>query len=295
MIDRQNKPGEGGIFSAFTNYVAAFANDEPPEPSDQEIEYTLCTVDCINACQFDKLFTNIKQLPSGAVKALVDALLSHVPEDASPKIMVVKPDLPAPTPIRPNSAKAQSQRKVGVAYDPSLVFVLELSTILASRDSETAAECGRGVTSALQSVVSDPAHAHPVTLSRSVYYLLAMLRTSFDYDFIRTLVVLHTIAKFPEDQLHACAISIMAGLKLCLSGPASLRNEIINSPDFWLILEPLNSIPATSTDALALLSEIQARRRREAKDRSPEQLPQQVQSELPEHPKQPEQQIPQQV
>ena len=60
VIDRGERQGEGGLFSAFTSYVSSFANDEPPEPSDQEVEYTLCTVDCVNACSFDQFFANIR-------------------------------------------------------------------------------------------------------------------------------------------------------------------------------------------------------------------------------------------
>lgn len=59
VIDR-DRASEGGLFSAFTSYVSSFANDEPPEPSEHEIEYTLCTVDCINACSLDQLFKNIR-------------------------------------------------------------------------------------------------------------------------------------------------------------------------------------------------------------------------------------------
>ena len=60
VVERGEKAGEGGLFSAFTSYVSSFANDEPPEPSDQEIEYTLCTVDCVHACSFEQLFKNIR-------------------------------------------------------------------------------------------------------------------------------------------------------------------------------------------------------------------------------------------
>lgn len=59
VIERSER-AEGGLFSAFTSYVSSFANDEPPEPSEQEIEYTLCTIDCITACSFDQFFQNIR-------------------------------------------------------------------------------------------------------------------------------------------------------------------------------------------------------------------------------------------
>ncbi len=88
-------------------------------------------------------------------------------------MIVVKPDLPAPTPLRPNGQKV---KPIGLAYDPSLVFILEFATILAARDAETIASLGKEVGDALQTVVRDASHMHPVTLSRAVYYLLSFLR-----------------------------------------------------------------------------------------------------------------------
>lgn len=61
-MDRAERAQEGGLFSAFTSYVSSFASDEPPEPSDKEIEDTLYTVDSIAACRLDKLFTTIRQV-----------------------------------------------------------------------------------------------------------------------------------------------------------------------------------------------------------------------------------------
>ena len=58
VIDRANL-SESGIFSAFTSYVSSFASDEPPEPSDSEIESSLCTIDCIGACPLDEILNNI--------------------------------------------------------------------------------------------------------------------------------------------------------------------------------------------------------------------------------------------
>lgn len=60
VIDRGERPSETGLFSAFTSYVSSFTNDEPPEPSDQEIEYTLSTVDTIHDCALEDVFTNIR-------------------------------------------------------------------------------------------------------------------------------------------------------------------------------------------------------------------------------------------
>jgi brefeldin A-resistance guanine nucleotide exchange factor 1 len=59
VIDRGAKQSEAGFFSAFTSYISSYAADDPPEPSDEELESTLCTVDCVNQCHMGDVFANI--------------------------------------------------------------------------------------------------------------------------------------------------------------------------------------------------------------------------------------------
>lgn len=59
IIDRGAKANEVGLFSAFTSYISSYAADDPPEPSEEELESTLCTVDCINACHMGDVFANV--------------------------------------------------------------------------------------------------------------------------------------------------------------------------------------------------------------------------------------------
>jgi brefeldin A-resistance guanine nucleotide exchange factor 1 len=59
VIDRVARTTETGFFSAFTSYISSYAADDPPEPSDEELESTLCTVDCIKSCQIDEVFENV--------------------------------------------------------------------------------------------------------------------------------------------------------------------------------------------------------------------------------------------
>jgi brefeldin A-resistance guanine nucleotide exchange factor 1 len=59
VIDRGSKPSESGLFSAFTSYISSYAAGDPPEPSDEELESTLCTVDCVNACSMGDVFASV--------------------------------------------------------------------------------------------------------------------------------------------------------------------------------------------------------------------------------------------
>lgn len=59
VIDRAQRSAETGFFSAFTSYISSYAADDPPEPSDEELESTLCTVDCVKSCKVENVFSNI--------------------------------------------------------------------------------------------------------------------------------------------------------------------------------------------------------------------------------------------
>lgn len=59
IIDRGQRQNENGIFSAFTSYLSSYAADDPPEPSEEELESSLCTMDCINASYLNEIFANI--------------------------------------------------------------------------------------------------------------------------------------------------------------------------------------------------------------------------------------------
>ena len=59
VIDRGQRSNEGGLIQSFTNLLAGYAADDPPEPSEEELESTLCTVDCIDSCPMNKIFSLI--------------------------------------------------------------------------------------------------------------------------------------------------------------------------------------------------------------------------------------------
>jgi brefeldin A-resistance guanine nucleotide exchange factor 1 len=247
VIDRAERQNEGGLFSALSSYVSSFANDEPPEPSEQEIDYTLCTIDCIKTCGFDGLFTRMGQLPLDSLRSLVISLLGHVPEDSSPRILVVKSDVPVPSPRSKDSA-----------YDPSLVFILELATILVLRDAKTVEVLGKDLANTLQSVVRNASSYHYVVISRVAYYLLVLLRASADHDFIRVPVILHAFSSFPPDLLRRSAQPLLQGMLECVRGGGSVRSEMATGPDFWAILHNLHTLPEAAPLVFRVLEDLAA-------------------------------------
>lgn len=118
--------------------------------------------------------TSHRQMPPRATKDLVLALLEQLPQDFSPAVIVVKPERPS-TPVRTNGHR---QGNRGPQYDPSLVYVLELITLLAVRDESTLAAVGELVVDALQNIIRNAANTHFMVLSRAVFYLLLLLQKS---------------------------------------------------------------------------------------------------------------------
>lgn len=59
IVERSQTPKELGLLSTLSSYLTSYANDDPPEPSEEELDSTLCTVDCVNACYLGDVFSNL--------------------------------------------------------------------------------------------------------------------------------------------------------------------------------------------------------------------------------------------
>ncbi|KAG7103231.1 hypothetical protein HYQ44_017319 [Verticillium longisporum] len=232
VIDRASKTAETGFFSAFTSYISSYAADDPPEPSDEELESTLCSVDCVNSCHMATVFANITELGASELAHLVDGLISSLPEEPNPAVITVKSDH---VPTAP-----QLEPKLGtLSYDPAMVFSLELMTGLALRDQETLQVLGKQVMDTLQAILRDANQYHAMIVSRTSFYLLTLLHATHTLDYVNIPVLLHTISNFPKDTLAKSSVMLIQGLKLCVVEPGPLRNEIMTSPDFWSIMRAL--------------------------------------------------------
>ncbi|KAL3427355.1 Sec7 domain-containing protein [Phlyctema vagabunda] len=247
VIDRGPKSADTGLFSAFASYISSYAADDPPEPSDEELESTLCTVDCVNACYMGDVFANVVVLPVDSLRPLVQALLDQLPDDPSTIVISVKSETDT-TPA--NGQKTETQ---GPVYDPAIVYLLELCTVLALRDPEATEALGADVAEALQNIIRNSSSYHSMMISRTIFYLLHLLHASYEQSFLRVPVLLHSISSFKKDLLDKAAPLVLQGLKQCIKEPGPLRNEIMTSPDFWVILRNLTLNTAAAPTVFEIL------------------------------------------
>ncbi|KAK4062700.1 uncharacterized protein Triagg1_9818 [Trichoderma aggressivum f. europaeum] len=231
VIDRAARSNDIGFFSAFTSYISSYAADDPPEPSDEELESTLCTVDCINSCNIDKVLNNISKLPPARIDILVQALLEQLPQSDHSSVIGVKQD--NVTIVPPNGSISPSGLPT---YDPSTPFILELCTILTIRDGECTTSTAKQVLDSVHGILRDHSQWHGITVSRAAFYGLMILKSGYDHDFVNVPIFLHTISSLPQDLLLKTADIILSGLSICTRDPGPLRSEMMTSPDFWVIL-----------------------------------------------------------
>jgi brefeldin A-resistance guanine nucleotide exchange factor 1 len=113
-------------------------------------------------------------MPVESLKPLVQALLAQLPDDPSSIVISVKSEAdPEP------ATNGQRSASGGPHYDPAMVYLLELCTVLALRDPETVESLGADVAEALQNVLRNAASYHFITISRTLFYLLHLLHASY--------------------------------------------------------------------------------------------------------------------
>ncbi|KAL4861202.1 hypothetical protein BDV12DRAFT_208274 [Aspergillus spectabilis] len=239
FMDRDGRQNETGLLSAVTSYISSYAADDPPEPSDEEIDNTLCTMDCVSACSIDGLLSNIRALPLEIVTMIVEPLLAHLHEENAPAVIVVK--LEQPIPSTRVTAKSDTSRG---QYDPGIIYLLDLAAVLNLRDQQTIGSLGKGLLAYLQ------------TLSRVTYYLLNLLRLSHNQPFMRVPIILQSISSFDQDTLESVAVQTIKGLSRCVFDSNLLGNEITASPDFWSILQRLHQNKEAAPLVFSLLETI---------------------------------------
>jgi brefeldin A-resistance guanine nucleotide exchange factor 1 len=268
VIERSQSSKDVGLFSTLSSYLSSYANDEPPEPSDEELDSTLCTVDCVNACSLGDIFANImwvddqkhpmsfsaytilRELRSDGLQPLIDALLEQVPDldDEDSNVVIVKSEYQSSPPLNGGIAA-----RSGPKYNPALVYVLEFATCLVLRDSDTTLKHGKALAEVLTGIVRNATRLHTLVVARSIYYMFSLLEHSHEYSFLRAPLVLHSVAALDKPLLNKAALLVVKSLSKCIKGPSALRSEITNSPDLWVLLRVLLHDKEVVSDVFGIL------------------------------------------
>jgi len=114
-------------------------------------------------------------MPVHSLEPLVQALIDQLPDDPASIVIRVKSETEAVAP----PTNGQKASPPGPIYDPAIVYILELCTVLALRDHETTSTLGASVAEALQNVMRNASSYHHIMVSRTMYYVLHLLHASY--------------------------------------------------------------------------------------------------------------------
>lgn len=78
IINRIKPLKDSGIFSTFSSFLKGYS-DDPPEPTDQEVESTLSTIDCVKSLNIPSIFEHISKGPKDNLKLFIELLLDSIP------------------------------------------------------------------------------------------------------------------------------------------------------------------------------------------------------------------------
>ncbi|ORX59019.1 Sec7-domain-containing protein [Hesseltinella vesiculosa] len=114
--NRQQQQRDGSLLSALSSYLLSpYANDETyrADPTEEEVESTMCAVDCVASCRLEELFHDISKLHIEPLQALMSAI-SSVGYDH----------------------EAVKQATEPIPYDPATVLFLEFVITITIRNNE---------------------------------------------------------------------------------------------------------------------------------------------------------------
>ncbi|CAG8524743.1 14258_t:CDS:2, partial [Racocetra fulgida] len=135
---KQERSRDNSLLSALSSYLLSpySGNYESSrsDPTDEEIECSMCTVDCVSVCRLEELFADIRLLEQPSLEYLMKALKFIADGNTATKIGDTKIGYPSLSPA-PSPTTSQAPLR-GSSYDPAAVFFLELmiNVTLQNRD-----------------------------------------------------------------------------------------------------------------------------------------------------------------
>lgn len=278
-VIKKNDAKDNSIFSTLSSYLSSYAVDSPPEPTDEELESTLCTVDCVNSCNLSEIFDNISALDPVKVGFMINSLLEEAQllQQKRP-FTTVRDELSIETSSDPalNSgslhasslaSSSSSDKKAVPSSAPLSIYVLEMATCLVAKDPACLNELRGTLMSTLKTILSNAENTHSIVIGRIACYMLAILRKVISeynsepsperLDILKDLCgeVFMSIAGVSGDILKETDSVVAFALVHCFrSAPEVIKSAFLNTPEqaFWKTLEALQE----NSEAAPLIFEL---------------------------------------
>ncbi|THH01721.1 hypothetical protein EW026_g1024 [Hermanssonia centrifuga] len=230
---RRNQPARApqrsdGLLSALSSYLMTPYNSSTealPDATDADVENTLCTIDCINACRFDELYAQIIQLDLEALVAAVRALEALAHERTVTRLKQESHDV---------GYETANEESFILPFDPVSIFLLEAMVSITCQTPQHIEDIWPVVFEHLSALISTPTQYSILLIERAVVGLLRICLILAQRPSLRDQVYVSfdLLAGLPPTICNAVAEQVAAGLILL----ASKHKEIISSQTEWNIV-----------------------------------------------------------
>ncbi len=218
---------QGGLFSTLSSYLMAPSaspgqGPPPPDVTDEDIESTLCTIDCIASCRIDDMFAQISTLSPESLQCAVAAAKEMADKHTTERLVNARRASEAPT-----SGTSTPQTSVLVRgqlpYDPCAIFSQEMLAGFTCNAPACPDDAWISAVQHFSSILSEPQRFHPLLVERAVVSLLRLIsmpRSGPGRD--QALITLDTMRSIPAELRPALVEQIVLGLSHALSQGASV-------------------------------------------------------------------------
>ncbi|KAK9459341.1 uncharacterized protein V1516DRAFT_679626 [Lipomyces oligophaga] len=204
-VIKKNDSKDNSLFSTLSSYLSSYAVDGPPEPSDEELESTLCAVDCVNSCGLSEVFDNISGLDSTKVTYMFETLLDEAIHLQQRRPLFARRELSESMLEDGNASgtlngsmaslsstasstvstvvnftnpgsKLEPSKTVTTSFAPLSIYVMEMATCLVLKDTDCLVSLHEPLMDSMKAILENAENIEPVVIGRAAYYMLLLLR-----------------------------------------------------------------------------------------------------------------------
>ncbi|RUS35496.1 hypothetical protein BC938DRAFT_482565 [Jimgerdemannia flammicorona] len=229
---------DGSLLSALSSYLLSpYSNDDTyrADPTEEEVESTMCAVDCVVACRLEELFGDIRFLEEEPLLHLMKAI-RHIGNPAPPAA---------------ESSETQSSispKTTGpIPYDPAAVFFLELMISITIQNRDRIQILCPIVFEYVEHVLKQANNQSVLLIERAVVGLLRLcIRLAHKEEMVSEVFqCLELLLALPPQAMNSVSEQMMAGVLNLIKAEQSC----ITSRTHWETIFTLLSASATHPEA----------------------------------------------
>ncbi|GAA5803049.1 hypothetical protein HPULCUR_008524 [Helicostylum pulchrum] len=204
---KQTNRRDGSLLSTLSSYLLSpYSSDESysRDPTEEEVESTMCAVDCVAACKLEELFTDISSLQTDTLTSLLSAIRS----------------------VGYNT-EVMKKATVTIPYDPATVLFLEFMITITVRNANRIDKLWPYATEYIFGVLEFAEKQSVLVVERTVVGLLRLCICSASQNVMldEILKCLHILRDFPPNVTQGVAEQMMAGIFNLSSANSENRND----------------------------------------------------------------------